>query len=469
MTNQTTRQPLDRRLLRIGAVLLAAPVMANIDATSVGVATDTLAESFDAPLSAVQWVAAGYLLAVAMVIPAAGWASDRFGGKRVWMFAVTLFTAGSLLCGLAWSLPSLIVFRLVEAVGGGLMNPVGQAILARAAGRDRIGRLMSLVSIPVAFGPALGPVLGGVLVHEFGWRAIFFVNLPVCLVLLPIAARLLPAERDARDRGQRLDLMGLALLSPGIAAAVYGFTSLGGGGGAPLVAGSLGVALLLVAGYVVHALRGAGTPLIDLRLFTRGGFAAATGTAFLLGASLYSSMLLVPLYYQQVQGANALTAGLLLTPQAVGAAAGAFVAGRFTDRYGPKYVLLAGIVLAMAGTVVFTQVTASPPGWLLVCSLAVRGLGLGAVMGPNLAAAYSSVEKHEASRASSAYTVMHRVGGSLGTAILTVVLQQSLAGAPPGPASSAGFGHTFWWALALCVLALVPAAFFPARRATAKP
>ncbi|WP_187369607.1 MDR family MFS transporter [Fodinicola acaciae] len=449
----TRTERLDPQLLRIGAVLVAAPILASLDATGVGVATDSLTSSFHTDVSSVQWVSAGYLLAMALVIPAAGWLSDRFGAKTVWISAVAIFMAGSALCGVAWSLPALIGFRVLQAIGGGLMNPVGQALLARAAGPHRIGRLMSLLTIPVTFGPAVGPVVGGLLVDQLSWRWIFFVNVPICLLTLPIAARLLPAETAMT--GAPLDWRGLALLSPGLAAAVYGFTVVGEG--SPIGWWLAGGGLALVVAYVGHAMRTRGVPLIDVRLFARRGFSAATAMSVLLGASLYSSMVLVPLFFQQVAHASVLEAGLLVTPQAVGAAVGAFVAGRLTDRYGPRAVVASGIALAVVGTVAFAQPAAA--GWLLTVSLLVRGLGIGAVMGPNMAAAYSSVEKRQASRASSAINVLNRIGGSLGTALLAVVLQAQLSQVAPVNA----YAWTFWWVVGLSVVALVPAIFFPGR------
>jgi len=210
---------------------------------------------------------------------------------------------------------------------------------------------------------------------------------------------------------------------------------------------------------VVHALRMDGTPLIDLRLFARRGFSVATANSFLQGAALYSSMLLLPLYYQQVEHASALKAGFMLAPQALGTAVATYFAGRLTDRMAPRPLILGGILLTLAGTAAFTQLGSGPAGWLLLASLVVRGVGLGVVMAPGMAAIYSAVEKHEVSRAAGAVNTLNRVGGALGTAILAVVLQGNLGGQAP----AAAFGDTFWWAMGLSVLTLIPALFYPGR------
>ncbi|MER7015421.1 DHA2 family efflux MFS transporter permease subunit [Saccharopolyspora sp. NPDC000359] len=449
----------DAEMWRAAGILLCAAVLAGLDATIVNVGIDAVAQDLSAPLSTVQWVLTGYLLAVSVVVPVSGWAAERFGAKRMWLCSVAVFVGGSALCGLAWSAPALIAFRVVQGIGGGMMQPIGQAMVAQAAGPSRMGRVMAVTSVPVMFAPVLGPVLGGLVVQGLDWRWMFLVNLPIGAAVLLVAVRWLPSI-GSRVPQNRLDLRGLVLISPGLAALVYGFTVAGDAGGftAPgtLLPLLLGVALLVA--YVVHALRSAGVPLIDLRFFARRGFAAATGNSFLLGASLYSSMLLISLYYQQVQQVNALEAGLLLAPQALGTAITTYLAGRLTDRLGPRPLLLTGISASLVGTLAFTQLAAGPPGWLLTASLVLRGIGMGLTMAPGMAAVYSSVARHEAPRAASAVNVLNRVGGSLGTALLVVVLQNG----DPDPAVA--FGDTFWWAFGLSALSLVPAFLFPSRK-----
>ena len=203
---------LPRSVLLCAAVVVCGAVMTILDSTIVNVAIERLADAFDSRLSTIQWVSTAYLLAIAAVIPLAGWAVDRFGTKRVFMAAVAAFAGGSLLCGLAWSAGSLIAFRVLQGLGGGLVMPVGMTILAHAAGPERMGRVMALVGAPMLLAPALGPVLGGALVDGASWRLIFFINLPIAALALTLAARVLPSGATTARR--RFDVLGLALLSP---------------------------------------------------------------------------------------------------------------------------------------------------------------------------------------------------------------------------------------------------------------
>src|SRR6266536_3170978 len=192
----TQPKTLDPEILVLGGVVVIGTIMAILDATIVNVAIPTLGRDFHTSISTIQWVMTGYLLAFASVIPLTGWASERFGAKRLWIASLLLFMTGSALAGTAWSIETLIVFRVLQGVGGGLLLPVGQTILARAAGPQRIGRVMSVVGVPMLLGPVFGPVIGGAIVDQVTWRWIFFVNLPIGAVALALAWRLLPATRQ---------------------------------------------------------------------------------------------------------------------------------------------------------------------------------------------------------------------------------------------------------------------------------
>ncbi|WP_410587339.1 DHA2 family efflux MFS transporter permease subunit [Amycolatopsis sp. lyj-23] len=444
----TTAVRPDAALWRLGGVLIMGAVLSILDATIVTVGIDSIARDLHSPLTTVQWVASAYLLAAAAAIPLSGWLTDRFGGRAVWLTAVAIFTAGTLLCGLAWSAPALVAFRVLHGLGGGLMQPVGQAVFAQAAG-PALGRMVGVITLPATVAPVLGPMLGGALVADLGWRWMFFGIVPLGVATFAFARRLLPAPPPDGSHAA-LDVRGLALLSPGLGALVYGLAE---GVAVAWVAG----AALLVA-YGVHAARAA-SPILDLELFRNKGFAVASASTFLLGASLYSSMLLLPLYYQQVEQASALRAGLLLAPQALGSAAVMLASGPLLARFGPRRMLLAGIALSLLGTIAFTQLASAPSAALLTLSLLIRGVGLGAATAPGMTTLYGSLERSRIPRAASAFNVVNRIGGSLGTALLAAILHRELT-ATPAPAA---FGTTFTWALALSASTLIPALFFPRR------
>ena len=357
--------------------------------------------------------------------------------------------------------------------------PVGQTILARAAGPQRMGRVMSIVGVPLLLGPVVGPVVGGAIVGSASWRWIFFVNLPVGAVALAMALWLLP-ETPAQ-RHAKLDVPGLMLLSGGIAVFLYGLAEIGAAGGGGMVpAAAMTAGLVLVAGFCFYGLH-ARQPLIDIRLLRRRGFAAASAANLMLGIALFGVALLLPLYLEIVRGRTPLQTGLLLIPQGLGAALAMPVAGALTDRIGARPVVTGGVVLALAGTAAYTQITAGTGYWYLAGALLLIGAGLGATITPSMAAAFGAIDRAAIPAATAAISTIQRIAGSLGTVLLAVTLQRAitaqlpsvhgditraatLAAADPArtlPALASAFGTTFWVALALTAASLVPALALP--------
>ncbi|MFN8132107.1 MAG: MDR family MFS transporter [Solirubrobacteraceae bacterium] len=477
----TDRGRLSPHVKAVAAVVVIGAIMSILDTTIVNVALESISQDLHAPLGTIQWIATGYLLALATVIPLTGWAAERFGPKRVWMTAVTGFVLTSALCAAAWSAESLIVFRVLQGLAGGMIMPIGMITLAQAAGPQHMGRVMSIVGVPMLLAPVLGPVLGGVLVEHLSWRWIFLVNLPIGIVGLALAARLLPSARAQGTAGPAtLDVRGLLMLSPGVALFVFGLSEIASHGGATGVAtfGPLVAGAALIAAFAVHAWR-APRPLVDVRLLRSRGFAAAAATVTLVGAALFGGMLLLPLYYQIDRGLSPLEAGLLIAPQGFGAAFAMHWSGRMTDRIGGGRVVVAGLIVLSLGTLPFVFVTGTTPYWLLAGALVIRGVGLGFTMMPAMASAYATLRHDQVPRATPMLNVLQRVGGSIGTAVLAVALQSQIrdavagAGVPrvPGaieavpPAAraqladpvAAAFASTYWWAMGLVLLALIPA------------
>lgn len=455
---------LDPALIKLGVVLILGTIVAVLDATIVGVGVNAIRRDFGTPLATVQWVTTGYLLAFALIAPISGWAAERFGARQVWMTSVALFVSASALCALSWSIGALIFFRVLQGLAGGLIQPLGQAMIAQAAGPSRLGRVMSLLVLPLTFAPLLGPVLGGLILSAFAWPWIFLVNVPIGVVTLVLAARVLPPTPARGDA--RLDVVGLLLACPGVAALVYGgseaaASGLGKRAGLAVVAG-----LLLIGGYVWHAMRYRGTALLDLGLLRIRGFGVAVTVSFLLGAALFSTTFLLPLYYQLDQGMSPLRAGLMLIPADLGVAVSMLFAGKLADRLGViRPIVLSGIALALLGTIPFALVSATPNDVLLAAALFVRGVGIGATMTPAMTAVFRSVPPPMMPRAAGFTNVLHRLGGSAGVAGLAIVLQRHLAGG----SATEGFRGTFWWAFGISAVTLLPVLALPGRKRSGQP
>ncbi|HEY3842527.1 MAG TPA: DHA2 family efflux MFS transporter permease subunit [Acidimicrobiales bacterium] len=475
---------LSPELRRISSVVVLGSIMSILDTTIVAVALDTLGKDFKVSVSTIQWVTTGYLLALAVVIPVTGWAVDRFGAKRMWMLSLGLFIIGSSLCGLAWSANSLILFRVLQGIGGGMILPIGQSVLARAAGPQRMGRVMSVIGVPTVMGPVLGPVLGGLIISNVSWRWIFYINVPIGIITLILSSRFL-SDSEERIRTS-FDGLGFCLLSPGLASLVYSLSEVGISGSFTstpvLVSFVLGVVLMVA--FVLHALR-IRNPLLDLRLFKNRHFTIANICVFVMGATLFGSMFLLPLYYQVARGQSPWVAGLLMAPQGIGAACVMRLSGRITDRTGPRRIVPAGIILMAVATIPFAFVTTSTNEVLLALTLFARGLGLGLSMMPIMAAAYFDLSHADVPRASTTLNIVRQVGGSVATALFAVVLERQItqnlgskSGSgglslsdtvklPPAVAErvAAAFAHTFWWAVITILVAFVPTLFLPSHSA----
>jgi EmrB/QacA subfamily drug resistance transporter len=480
---ESRQDSLDRDVLLVASVVVLGAIMSILDVTVVNVAINTLSREFAAPLSTIQWVATGYTLALATVIPLTGWAADRFGTKRLYLTSITLFLCGSVLSGLAWSAESLIAFRVLQGLGGGMLMPAGMTILTRAAGTQRVGRVMAIMGVPMLLGPIIGPILGGWLVESFSWRWIFFINVPIGAAALVMAGRVLP--RDVPQPAHRLDWLGFALLSPGLAAVIYGLaeTSGAGGFGSPRVLVPILAGLAALAVFVRHGLR---TPdaLIDLRLFANRVFSASSVTLILMVIAVFGGMLLLPLYLQVVRGESPMDTGLLLAPQGLGAMIAMPIAGQLTDRTGVGRIVPAGLVVVALSFLGLTQLQADTSYWLLSAILFVQGVGMGFTMMPTFSGAMQTLRQRDVARASTTLNINQQVGASIGTAVLSVLLTHALTSRLPGdvggegigtsippalrervaPLMAEAFGATFWWALALVLVALVVAAVLLPKR-----
>jgi EmrB/QacA subfamily drug resistance transporter len=440
---------------RISAVVVIGSIMSILDTTIVNVALATLSRELHASISEIQWVVTGYMLSLAAVIPVTGWAARRFGAKQVYIVSLVLFTAGSALCGLATDTTQLIIFRVLQGVGGGMILPVGQLMLAEAAGPKRMGRVMSVVAVPMMLAPILGPTLGGLIVQNMSWRWIFYVNVPIGVIGVIAALKVLP--KVERGAAERLDTRGLLMMATGLPLLTYGLAEVGvtGGFSSPKVIVPFVVGVALVGLFVRHALR-VPNPLLDMRLYKRATFSSASFAMFCLGAALFGGMILLPLYWQTVRLETVVVTGLLTAPQGLGAAFAMPIAGKLTDRIGGGPVALFGVTLCTVATIPFALIGAHTSILWLSAAMFVRGIGIGFGFMPAMAAAFASLERSQLSSATPQLNVLQRVGGSIGTALLAVVLQRALIGAHGLSGAAHAYGTAFLASAALSALAIIP-------------
>lgn len=423
---------LDAALLRISGVCILATVMAILDVTVVSVAQRTFIDQFASSQAVVAWTMTGYTLALATVIPITGWAADRFGTKRLFMASVVAFILGSLLCAIAANIVQLIAFRVVQGIGGGMLLPLGFMILTREAGPGRLGRLMSILSIPMLLAPIGGPILGGWLIDTSSWRWIFLINVPIGFLTIALAAIIFPRDRPARS--ETFDAIGVLLLSPGLAMFLFAVSSIPGRGTVadrhvviPAVIG-----LALIAGFVAHAWHHADHPLIDLRLFRNPVLTHANVTMLVFAGAFFGAGLLLPSYFQQVLHQTPMQAGVHMIPQGLGAMLTMRLTGPLVDRQGPGKIVLVGIALITGGLSAFAFGVASQAHYLpiLLVGLAIMGLGMGCTMMPLSVAAVQALAPHQIARGTTLMSVSHQVGGSMGTAVMSMILTNQFNRSP---------------------------------------
>ena len=415
---------LDAGLLRIAGVCILASVMALLDGTVVSVAQRTFIAEFGSTQAIVAWTITGYTLGQATVIPLAGWASDRFGTKRLFMGAAFWFTTASLLCSMASNVSQLIAFRVIQGLGGGILVPLTLIILTREAGPRRLGRLMAVLGIPMLLAPMCGPVLGGWLISAYGWEWIFRINLPVGVILVVLAGLVFPKDRPRPS--EAFDFVGMLLLSPGLGLLLFGISSVprhdSFTDNRVWIPGLIGVAL--IAAFVVHALHRADHPLIDLKLFENRAVTLSNIAMFLFSVGFFGAVLVVPSYLQQLLHETPLQSGLQLIPQGLGAMLTMPLAGTLMDKRGPRNVLLVGITGIAGGLSIFAY-----GAWLqadympiLLVGLVTTGIGLGCTLTPLSGAAVQTLKPNEVARGSTLLSVNQHVAVAVGTALMSVIL-----------------------------------------------
>ncbi|MHB8576156.1 MAG: MDR family MFS transporter [Dehalococcoidia bacterium] len=404
----------------VATAFLFGLFMDLMDLTIVNVALPTLGRAFHAGDDTLEWIVTGYLLSLAIWIPASGWIGDRFGTKKTFMFALAMFTLASALCGLSWNIGSLIAFRLLQGVGGGMLTPVGTAMLFRAFPPKERARAALILTIPTVIAPALGPILGGILVDKVSWRWIFYVNVPIGIIGFFFSLIYLREHKEERPGGA--DIWGFLLSGAGLALVLYalsrgaqdGWTSAN-----VLGSGIPGIACFVALVFV--ELRRS-IPMLDLRLFADRMFRNANIVGFAAFASLIGVLFLLPLYLQTLRSFSAIDTGLILLPSAVSTMMFAQLSGKLYPQLGPRRLLMLALSLFAISSAMLLFVGLHTSVWWIAAIMFVRGIAMAFTFIPLQAATFATISPRDTGRASSLFNTNRQVAGSVGVAALATVL-----------------------------------------------
>ena len=445
----------------VAIVFVLGLFMEILDTTIINVAIPELQNHFQTTGAAIEWVVTGYLLSLAVWIPASGWLGDRFGTKKVFLFALATFTIASALCGLSWSIESLIGFRILQGVGGGMLTPVGTAMLFRAFPPSERAAASSVLTIPTVIAPATGPVLGGLLVTHVNWRWIFFVNVPIGIIGFIFGAKFLKEHRE--PSAGRFDVAGFVLSGFGLASVLYALSQAPEHGwGSTEVLATLVAGIVSFVALVIVELR-IDQPLLSLRLYRNRLFRNANLANVMSAGSLLGLLFLLPLYLQRLRGFTALESGLATFPQAIGVMLTARIVGRLYPKVGPRRLLAFGLFGIALASAPFTIIGLDTSPWWIRLIMFVRGIFFAFAIVPLQAASFATISAADTGRASSLFNTGRQVGAALGVAVLATVLFGRIE-AVGGPAASperllSAFHDAFIGSVALSLLGAVFAFF----------
>ncbi|XID95560.1 MDR family MFS transporter [Paenibacillaceae bacterium WGS1546] len=410
-------QPFSMRTIRAPLIaVVVGMIMVILDSTIVNVAFPKFQQEFASSLSVVQWTFTGYTLALSAVIPLAGWMTDKFGTKPVFLATIALFTIGSVLCAAAQTIEQLILYRIVQGLGGGMVAPIGMAIVYRLAPPQKIGAVMGVLGVPILIAPALGPVLSGWLIDYASWEWIFLINLPIGIIALVIGKKYLPAF--APDKAPKLDKLGMILAPLAFSMLAFGVNEGAADWTSTRTALGLAVGAAALAGLIIAELRHR-QPLLELRVFQSADFTRGILLLWLVQISMFGIMILFPVYLQTVRGYSPLDTGLIMLAQAVGSIVFTPIGGRLFDKSGARPLALAGLTVVSAALFWLAQVSPDARLLLLLLPLFMIGSGMGLIMMALNTHVLNSAPRHLVGRVTSLTSAAQHVVTSIAVAGLT--------------------------------------------------
>lgn len=429
--------------------IIVAMIMVILDSTVVNNAIPKLVEYFDTDLKTIQWTVTGYTLALSAVIPLAGWMTDKFGSKQIFMITIALFTIGSVLCGIAQTPEQLIIYRIIQGLGGGMVGPIGLAMVFKLAPPERRGSVMGVMGIPMLMAPAFGPVLSGWLVDAVSWHWIFIINLPIGIIALILGYKYLP--KAGRHAAPHLDIIGMCLAPIAFSMLAYGVTEGGTSWAQTSTIMGLTVGGIALVLFIIVELRQK-QPLLELKVFKSSDFTRSIILTWIVQLALFGAMLIVPLYLQGVMHYTALETGWILMPYALCAGVGMPISGRLFDKIGARPLAFSGLAVVSISLFILSRISLDTSLWVIILCICIMGLGMGFSMMPLNTHVLNSAPRRLVSRVTPLTTAAQQVVVSFAVAGLTGYLTSQItshaasAGADANPLNAvvAGYGDTFF-------------------------
>lgn len=438
--------------IALGAI---APML---DSTMVNIAIKQLSATFHTTLSLLQWAITGYILALALAVPISGWLMNKFNGKRVFINAVITFGIISLCVGFSNSVILFIVFRVIQGFSAGIITTLMSTLLVKVAGEAYLGRVIAIVTTPMILGPILGPVLGGVLLQLASWQWLFFINVIVTIVAVPLMMKNLP-QFEPFKKHQKLDLVGLLLLAVFTVTIIYGVTcasQFNNFNNKSTVLFMIIGAVMFIA-YVIYDRMSKRPTVLPLELFKTRNFAVSSVGLLLANMAILGPMIILPLFFQTFKHYTEIQAAIALIPQGVGMLITRPFIGKETDKYGAKRVLLISIILSLIGSVPLIFITNHTPMIWILLTLFVRGLCVGGIMLPLTSNAYKGLAEEQLPEAGVGVNIIEQLGTTFGTAIIaTIVASYTTHIHTSSNHSIVGYHWSFLFAAILLLCIIIP-------------
>lgn len=450
----------------IALILVLGAIAPMLDSTMTNVAVNTIMKDFSTGVGNIQWVSTGYVLALGIIVPIAGWAIEWFDGKKLYLCGLLFFLIGSIVAAMSSSIGVLIIGRVIQGVGSGIIIPLLTTLIVRSAGAENLGSVMSIVSIPAVLAPILGPTFGGFIVNFLNWHWIFYINIPIVIFSASLVIFALP-NFEAGKNGKKLNIPSIIFLGGSFTSFILGISKI-----SELVSGTsnkailpLVISALLMVGYVIYAHLRSDRALVSLKLFKIKNFSASAILLLMSGLTVNGVMFLLPLYLQNIRGLSIIWSGVYLISQGVGLLVSRSLVGKLTDKLGARIVVQVSVLIGFIGTLPFALFTAKTNDIWIILVLFIRGIAQGGLTIPVMSDSYINVPKELISEATTATRMLQNIGGGIGTSILAVVIQHTIGSQKPTQGLLLiSYHNAFIFTVVSLAVALIPALFLTNKR-----